>query len=170
MINDELMEDYLNRSMKVRGVIIGHCCQLERKIDTILTKYFAKDDTHQRQLMELLFCTEKLSLRSKIDLLAQVCQLKLPNKKSFNVVFKGYFKKFSHFSSQRNLFAHDMDVLLTDKFIPTQDLTKYDIVLMPFKDGVDLKYYTTKDINDFVDFTEDLYEMVEKIGRIILGR
>ena len=60
------------RAAGARGGIISICAAMESIMDGILSKYFCRDEEHQRELVELIFASERMNLRGKYHLLIEL--------------------------------------------------------------------------------------------------
>jgi hypothetical protein len=162
-VMSEALERFLTRSAISRGQIISSASMLERLLDLSLSRYFSKSDEGQREMLELIFCTERINFRSKYHLLLEVISRLCDKKKIvFDDHFKGLQKKFDDVSSIRNKFAHEAELIGED--MDEKVLNAFSVILISLKDIKGKStFYTQAQVEEELAKMSDLIEHMGKI-------
>src|SRR5687768_4112591 len=94
--------NYQVRSAHSRRMVISLCTLMERNLESIISKYFCKDDSHQKELIELVFGTERINLKSKYHIVIDLLKKKFKTSEDYKKEFEGLQTKFDEFARIRN--------------------------------------------------------------------
>lgn len=60
-MEDQELNDFIDKVAKSRGLLINEIIRLERLMDMYLAIQFNSEEDKARELMELIFCTERMT-------------------------------------------------------------------------------------------------------------
>jgi hypothetical protein len=107
------LEDLVKNAADMRGAVINDTILLERYIDEFIARYFSSTESKKVELMEMVFCTNKMTYIGKMELFVEILiKTKSPLLPSEPKKGEGGKKKFlqdlKDIGSIRNIFAHHM--------------------------------------------------------------
>lgn len=158
------------KSAIARGMVLEICTLYERNLEGVLSNYFCRDENHQRELVELIFGTERLMLSSKQKILIELLKRKCSHDNNeFQKRFKGLEKRLKNFADTRNVFAHDAN-LIPEEFKGSEAFfEKYSICLISIKDVEKSVYYTEEEIDSIIHEISELEQyLVHTIAPFLL--
>lgn len=124
-------ERLYNKSMMVRGGLINDTIFLEKVIDEWLSKYFCSNKVRKNELFEMVFCNDRLTYNSKIQVFHEIVK---NHCKSFNRQNPKLINDLEDIGRHRNIFAHWMldtsEPLLESgelRFLKSRDFDKYEL-------------------------------------------
>lgn len=139
----------INASIFLRGKVITNVSVLEFNMDTFLSYHFAKSEKFARELIEILFSTNKITFDSKKALAFEVAS---EHYKSILSAFPNYNRDMSEIAKKRNIFAHQhlsIDLASNAKFALDETLT-----FVKFHSGSGEEFDSQK--------VEDLFNLIKK--------
>lgn len=140
-----------------RGLVINAAVHLEMAINVYLSRYFAKNDTVREEIMASLFCTNRITFESKVQIF---CFLINKYDNEFKIAKPKYAKDLKDIIERRNHFAH-LTLDLTDEGFDKTD----NIGLGKFsKDIVQVHNYSFEGIDKLLMI---IYEYTEEVGKLI---
>lgn len=141
-----------------RGEIIGLTIVLERYMDAYIASYFCNTLEKRNDLMDFIICTDRISFRSKIDVLERI--LKKSDKEKTH---KSAINDLIDIMEKRNMFAHHHayhDDASVDLFI--KDGT---ISLVKVKNTRQRKTFTYKELTELTDKIRNYTTMFVELNR-----
>jgi hypothetical protein len=137
--------EYTNLAILRRGVIINETILLERQIDTYISKYFCKDPDKQKELMELIICTDRITFSSKQQVLKVLLEKNNPNFLNDN---ENILKDITTITEHRNIFAHYW-LVTSDEMAKWVNEKK--TVFIKFKNTIDYIEYDKDKMSDILN-------------------
>lgn len=136
------IEQFHYHSDRIRGSIINWTINLERSMDSYISKHFFTDKKKRLELMELII-SDRVSFFEKTQILKELLTRQcIAQKKVFSHEYPKYADDFKEIGEDRNRFAHNMTVPTPSK----SDMDKYVIILFKFKNKAQPIKYTLEDI------------------------
>ena len=128
------MRSYKN-SLLLRGSFIERIVGIERQIDTFLSNYFSKNEFVGNELHEMLWCTERITIGSKKDIMFIILK---KHYKDFLNEHPRFMDILERLIPHRNIFAHLEFDINSD-----EAARKHSLVFKKYKNGkLELKEYT----------------------------
>lgn len=156
--------NFYRKSLIARGSIMSIAAIMERALDGFLSRYFSpKEQERQRELVEMLFSTQRINFRSKYRLFIEILQKKLGNK--YEAEFPLLQSKFDTATKHRNIFAHECEIP-SDIVMPDEYYNAYQITIVPLKDISKSKAYTQDEIDGIITEITDLSIWIGKASDI----
>jgi tRNA G18 (ribose-2'-O)-methylase SpoU len=144
-------QEYTKIAFLRRGSIINEAILLERQIDTYISKHFCKDEEKQKELMELIICTDRITFSSKHQVLKVLLEKYNPE---FLKVNENILKDITTIIEHRNIFAHYW-LVTSDEMVKWAAEGK--TVFIRFKNTI-----------DYIEYDKDkMAEIFNKITRAI---
>lgn len=146
-------------SISVRGLVLETTITAERTIDQFLSDFFCKDEFTGWELNELLWYTQRITFRNKIDVLYDI--LNRYYKIFFDTNSK-FFKDFvSKALSERNNFAH-----LEIESFKNMTNENYVIILKKYSQRkLNLIEYKKEDIEKIIFNFNEMHNKISSLGK-----
>lgn len=97
--------DFNFAASKYRGTFLNSYTRLERYIDYYLADYFCGDTRQRVDMIELLLCTDRISMRTKLDILFEILPLRNPEVLQAHPSIAA---EIIELNRHRNILAHQM--------------------------------------------------------------
>jgi hypothetical protein len=149
------MSENYRSSMILRGMMIEKTIVIERLIDTFLSNYFAKNKFIGNELHEVLWCTERITLGSKKDILFVLLR---KHYKDFLENTPDFISRLESVIPHRNNFAH-LEIDLSEDAI-----NRDAILLKKYKNGkLELREYSTATLTPLIDDMDAATELLRDL-------
>lgn len=146
-------------SISVRGLVLETTITAERIIDQFLSDFFCKDEFTGWELNELLWYTQRITFRNKIDVLYDILNR---YHGAFFKTNKKFFKDFvEKIISERNNFAH-----LEIESFKNINNENYTIILKKYKTRkLNLLEYKKEDIENIIGEFNKMTKLISSLNQ-----
>lgn len=104
-LTDDQWMDFNFTASKFRGVYLNSFTRLERYIDYYLADYFCGDSKSKVDMIELLLSTDRISMKTKFDILFEVLPIRNPEVLESHPDLKS---EIIELNRHRNILAHQI--------------------------------------------------------------
>ena len=154
---------YFETAAKMRGHVLNRVITLETIMGVFLARHFCKTPKLQRQILETIFATLKITFDNKRDAINAIITT---DYKFFLLKYPKFNSNLQEIAKQRNIFAH---YPLYENGKGLEFFEKNEIVTFyKFKNSTDFEAYTEKSINEFLKMvnntTEALLDLLKSVN------
>ena len=152
------MLDREDEANNVRGIILAGTIDVERMLDSFIADYFCGSIHRNKELLEWLLCSDRVTLDTKRQLFAKIVTTHYSNDLK---PFETTLKRLENLVKHRNIFAH-----AELKISPDEDL-----VFIRYSSGkVTEKHYSKENIKEIRKDIIYICKGILKINQIVINQ